>query len=201
MKIEKYLKICMAVGCILLFASCGKQENGHIKKTNAVDKVLNEQMSKEDGRDGTSDEVISGETEKFSENTNAGMSGSIIPSGEGVDYDLTAMSGDMVYATVYQLMMDPKTYVGKTFRIKGTYYSAYVEETGKRYFYCIVSDATACCAQGLEFVWGDGSHSYPDEYPQEESTIIVEGTFDTYREKEDSIVSYCRLSDAAIVVE
>ena len=34
----------------------------------------------------------------------------------------------------------------------------------------------ACCAQGLEFVWGDGSHKYPDEYPAEDAEIEVQGT-------------------------
>ena len=42
----------------------------------------------------------------------------------------------------------------------------------------------ACCAQGLEFVWGDGSHKYPDEYPAEDTEIEVQGTFETYKEKD-----------------
>ena len=42
-----------------------------------------------------------------------------------VDYDLTQMSSDMVYATVYQLMVKPDEYVGKTFRIDGNFYATY----------------------------------------------------------------------------
>ena len=67
----------------------------------------------------------------------------------------------------------------------------------KYYHYCIIQDATACCAQGMEFVWGDGSHVYPDEYPAEDADVIVEGTFETYREEGDSNL-YCRLANATL---
>lgn len=116
----------------------------------------------------------------------------------GVDYDLTTMSKSMVYATVYQLMIDPDSYRGKTFRIMGDYYASYYEATGKYYHYCVIQDATACCAQGLEFVWGDGSHVYPDEYPAENTSIVVEGVFETYTEDDNPQVQYCRLVDATM---
>lgn len=114
-----------------------------------------------------------------------------------VDYDLTQMSSDMVYATVYQLMVKPDEYVGKTFRIDGNFYATYYEPTQKYYFYCVIQDATACCAQGLEFVWDDGTHVYPDEYPEDNAEVIIEGTFETYREEGDASL-YCRLADAAL---
>ena len=34
----------------------------------------------------------------------------------------------------------------------------------------------------MEFVWDDGSHAYPDEYPEENADVNVEGTFETYTE-------------------
>ena len=69
--------------------------------------------------------------------------------------------------------------------------------TKKYYFYCVIQDATACCAQGMEFVWGDGTHIYPEEYPEDNAEIVVEGIFETYREEgEDNL--YCRLSDATL---
>ena len=114
-----------------------------------------------------------------------------------VDYDLTAMSSDMVYATVYQMMILPEDYEGKTFRMEGSFYATYYEPTQSYYYYCIIQDATACCVQGLEFVWGDGSHKYPDEYPEEYTDVVVEGTFETYREEGDENL-YCRLTDAVL---
>ncbi|MDD5873888.1 MAG: hypothetical protein PUD90_10610 [Clostridia bacterium] len=116
---------------------------------------------------------------------------------EKVDYDLTEMTSDMVYAMVYQTMADPQEYSGKKFRIDGTFYPVYYEPTKKYYYYCVIKDAAACCAQGIEFVWDDGRHIYPDEYPEENSDIVVEWTFETYREAGDDNL-YCRLSDAKI---
>lgn len=116
-----------------------------------------------------------------------------------VDYDLTKMNSDMVYASVYQLMVDPNTYVGKTFKMKGTYYSTFYEPTNKYYHYLIIEDAAACCAQGIEFIWDDGSHIYPDEYPNNEAHVEVSGTFETYKEGDDERL-YCRINNAAMKV-
>ena len=58
----------------------------------------------------------------------------------------------MVYATVYQMMMEPEQYEGKTIRIDGNYYISKDEATGNTYHFCVIKDALACCAQGLEFV-------------------------------------------------
>lgn len=114
---------------------------------------------------------------------------------EAVDYDLTKMDSDMVYATVFQMINYPDEYIGKTFKIEGNYFTMYSKNTDHYYHYCAVQDALACCAQGLEFVWDDGSHVYPDEYPQDNDLIIVNGTFETYQEEGDDFV-YCRLYNA-----
>lgn len=114
-----------------------------------------------------------------------------------VDYDLTQMGSDMVYATVYQLMVNPDDYIGKTFKMDGLYYSTFYEPTEQYYHYCIISDATACCAQGIEFIWDEGNHKYPEEYPEEYSEIIITGTFETYREDNDPNL-YCRLNNATL---
>ena len=55
------------------------------------------------------------------------------------------------------------------------------EKPDKYYFTCIVQDATACCAQGIEFIMTD-DYKYPDDYPEDGSEITVVGTFDTYEE-------------------
>lgn len=97
-------------------------------------------------------------------------------------------------------MTTPGQYEGKTFRIEGTFYPSYYEATQTYYFYCIIQDATACCAQGLEFVWEDGSHNYPEDYPTENSEILVDGTFESYQDEGDDNV-YCRLSNAKMTVK
>lgn len=116
---------------------------------------------------------------------------------EGIDYDLTKMDSNMVYATVYQFMVNPSAYEGKVIKAEGQYHGTYYEENERYYHYCIIADALGCCSQGLEFVWGDGSHVYPDEYPEENATITVVGTFESYHEKSEAYV-YVRLNNATL---
>ena len=113
------------------------------------------------------------------------------------DVDLTQMGSDMVYATVYQMMVTPKEYEGKTVKVSGRYYATWYDATSKYYHYVVIQDAMACCAQGMEFVWDDGQHIYPDEYPEDNAAIEVTGTFETYKEDGDENL-YCRLENAKI---
>ena len=117
---------------------------------------------------------------------------------DGIDYDLTAMDGDMVYASVYQMMVEPEAFEGKVIKISGRYYASFFDPNNRYYHYVIIEDAMACCAQGMEFVWDDGSHVYPDEYPKDNSYVEVVGTFETYTETDGQV--YCRLKDASFKV-
>ena len=98
-----------------------------------------------------------------------------------IDIDLTELSATMVYAEVNSIMTNPDDYIGKTIKMKGPYYTSFFDETNLYYHYVIIEDATACCAQGLEFIW-NGEHAYPDDYPNEESRIEVAGVFGSYDE-------------------
>jgi hypothetical protein len=196
------VKIMIVLLLLLTVTGCGNDGNvaNRVVNGNNVDKVINEQIDKTESENNSSDfekdastkpEGGSEERDYISEKSG---NDSVI-----IDYDLTNMSSDMVYAIVYQMMVDPDAYIGKTFRMEGMYYAVYYEPTGKYYHYCIIQDALACCAQGMEFVWGDGSHVYPDEYPKENTKIVVQGTFETYREDGDDNL-YCRLKDATMEV-
>lgn len=112
-----------------------------------------------------------------------------------IDYDLTAMNSNVVYATVYMMTASPEYYIGKIVRMSGPFYPCTNEDGTGFYAACIIEDALACCAQGMEFVWGDGSHVYPDEYPEVGTTITVTGTFETYQEDGEL---YCHLVDAVL---
>lgn len=195
----KILKKCMVLFLsILLITGCGnKNSTGGkgVRTTNSVDKVINNQINNENNKTETTESEEPSVNED-SEDTIKDTEDDQKAKGT-VDYDLTQMGSDMVYATVYQMMVAPKEYEGKTFRIDGHFYATNYEATKKYYFYCIIQDATACCAQGMEFVWEDGSHIYPDEYPKDNAEIVVEGTFETYREEGDQNL-YCRLSKATL---
>ena len=60
---------------------------------------------------------------------------------------------------------------------------------------CIIQDATACCAQGIEFVLTE-DYVYPDDYPEVDEEICVVGVFDTYQEGD---YTYCTLRKAKLV--
>lgn len=111
-----------------------------------------------------------------------------------VDLDLTQLSKTMVYAEVYNIMMEPESYVGKSIRMNGDYYIYTDETTGQQYFYCVIRDATACCTQGIEFVLTD-DYKFPEDYPEEGAFVTVSGRFDTYMEDD---LLYCTLRDAVL---
>jgi hypothetical protein len=98
-----------------------------------------------------------------------------------VDLDLSKLSGTVVYAQVYNLMVDYESWLGKVIKMSG-YYSAY-EDTERSVVYhaCVIPDATACCAQGIEFIWAE-EHIWPDEYPEEGTDITVTGRLAIYEE-------------------
>jgi Predicted membrane protein len=99
-----------------------------------------------------------------------------------VDVDLTQLSSTMVYSEVYAMVYEPEQYTGKTVKMHGLF--ATQEYNGDRLYACIVQDATACCAQGLEFEMAENL-VYPDDYPEPGTEITVVGTFDSYKEEVD----------------
>lgn len=115
-----------------------------------------------------------------------------------VDVDLTQLSSTMVYSEVYAMMYEPEQYMGKTIKMNGLF-SAFEGITGQIYYSCIVQDATACCAQGLEFEL-NSSYTCPDDYPEPGAEITVVGTFDTFQEEYNgSSYLYIILRDAELV--
>ena len=93
-------------------------------------------------------------------------------SADGVDVDLTVLSSTMVYSEVYNMLYnDPAHYLGKTVKARGTF-SIYqlvtdgVLQPDPVSYACIISDAAACCAEGMEFVLeGDLTRSWGRRSP------------------------------------
>jgi len=109
-----------------------------------------------------------------------------------VDVDLTKMNSTMVYSEVSNMVSKPDDYRGRVVKMKGAF--AVYPGTERNYYACIISDATACCQQGLEFVL-KGNHDYPEDYPAEGTEIVVTGRFETYME---GTSMYFQLSDATM---
>lgn len=186
------------LAAVVLISGCGKQtDNGKgINNGKTVDKVIESQVKKEEQKkteESTKEDTQKDDQQNTDTQTPESVQGSVNAPEASVDVDLSVMDSDMIYATVYQMMSDPEQYVGKTFRIEGKFYVTYDEMTKSQYYYCVIKDATECCAQGLEFIWGDGSHIYPDEYPTDGTEVIVDGTFELYMENDSR---YCRLANA-----
>ncbi len=109
-----------------------------------------------------------------------------------VDIDLTKYSKTMVYSEVQNMMQSPEKYIGKTIKMRGTCSVLDDAINHKAYYSCIIKDATACCAQGIEFELKGKDPKYPENY----SEICVVGQFDTYMEDE---YEYCTLRNAQLV--
>ncbi len=111
-----------------------------------------------------------------------------------VDLDLTKLSGTVVYSQVYDMVAQPEAYLGQRIKMKGSFSYFKDPDTQQEYFAAVIADATACCAQGIEFVW-KGEHTYPLDYPPPDAEITVTGTFSPYYEDD---YMYVRLIDADV---
>jgi len=121
------------------------------------------------------------------------MSGFAALAEQSVDLDLSLLSGTVVYSQVYDMMMEPERYMGQRVRVKGNLSYFQDPETLNEYFAVIIADATACCAQGIEFVWN--GHRYPDDYPPLDTELTVTGVFGIY---EENGYAYLQLTDAEV---
>lgn len=103
------------------------------------------------------------------------------PDLDNIDIDLTSLSPTMVYTEVYNMMMKPDDYLGKTVKMSGKNTIFVDDVTGKYYYACIIQDATACCSQGIEYCLAK-EYNAPADYPEDQTDITVIGVFDTYYE-------------------
>ena len=213
--IKRIMALILVLGMILTVTGCSGGDSqtmgSRLNTENAVDKVLNQKTDsvyQEEDRKSETESATEMETttktESATEPTSEPTYGQVVNGdssviaqykSEGVDVDLTLMGKDLIYATVYQMMSKPEEYEGKTIRIEGKYYASYYPITDKYYNYCLIADAAACCSQGLEFELG-GDAVYPDDYPADQSQVIVTGVFETYTEEAGQTFYYCRLKDA-----
>lgn len=204
MKKRISLLVCLAL--VLTLTGCGNSTSGKPGNQPAgVNDVLQQGIAEADSRQndtagqtaesGTVNEPQSTDNaaSKDAESTPNTASKPEAPS-DGIDVDLTVLSSTMVYSEVYNMMSSPENYIGKTVKMQGPFALYHDEVSSNYYFACLIQDATACCAQGIEFIL-KGEHKYPDDYPEVGTEICVIGMFDTYQEGE---YTYCTLRDASL---
>ncbi len=96
-------------------------------------------------------------------------------SSDVIDYDLTEMSATMVYSQVFDLVSNPTNYEGKTFKIEGIFEHYMLMETDEYIYFVVVTDATACCPQGIELSLSENI-TIPEDY----SEVVIEGEVEMY---------------------
>ena len=202
---KQWSRICLCLMLMISLAGCSSSSETSDrakKKTNGVSEVLEAGMAEADAEK-TPESTITSEIPEITaipETSESTMAAEMTPEAaeepadayENIDIDLTVMSSTMIYSQVSEIMADPDAYVGKIMKMKGLLTVFHSEETGKYYFGCLIQDATACCAQGIEFELA-GDYQYPDDYPPENTEITVVGVFDTYIE---GVGLYCTLRNA-----
>ncbi len=185
------ITICLL--CILLtITGCSDNEASkrNSNQTKTVDEVIDNQIGKEDDKTKPGNNELSqnaGNDDKKNNNTQ--------PEQPKIDVDLTVLSSTMVYSQVYDMMVNPYDYVGKIIKMKGEFTCLRNEAENLYYFMCVITDATACCAQGIEFIL-EGEHVYPDDYPKPGDEVCVIGEFSLYEEED---YTYCTLKNARLV--
>lgn len=183
---KRVWKLLLVTMMAVVLSACGNNES-------KVNQVIQNQMQESDGKNSQNEDTPE-ISKKAQKGTEAETKKSQTVANESVDVDLTKLSSTMVYSEVYNMMYSPKSYVGKTVKMSGTFVVYTNQDESLFYPAVVIADATACCSQGLEFIL-EGNPSYPDGYPEMDTEITVIGVFETYKEGNDI---YCRLKDAKI---
>lgn len=205
---NRFIKFFIIFIIFVAIAGCGKKrqnKNQMFSTTKSVKDTIEEEMKKEqEKKENVENEkalknnfqATEEDVKEINEDKNEENKKAINLGGENqkdIDYDLTEMNSDMIYATVFMVVQDPESYAGKTFKIYGNSYTFPTTEGKSMTHYCLIKDALACCAQGLEFISSNSDEKYPDDGDE----IVVTGTLESYT-VEDIPMPLCRLVNAKI---
>ncbi len=152
-------RIITIVLCIFLLSGCNSRDENKEKTDSVSADPIQNDLADQETETGIADVVSEQKEEK-------------------PDIDLTELSSTMVYSEVFNMLNEPDNYVNKKIKMKGVF-GYYIDDEDNYHFGCVIADATACCAQGIEFVLTD-ELVYPDEYPEVGAEITVIGDFDYY---------------------
>lgn len=205
---NRFIKFFIIFIIFVAIAGCGKKrqnKNQMFSTTKSVKDTIEEEMKKEQEKKENAEnekalkndfQATEEDVKEINEDKNEKNKKSKNVGGENqkdIDYDLTEMNSDMIYATVFMVVQDPESYAGKTFKIYGNSYTFPTTEGKSMTHYCLIKDALACCAQGLEFISSNSDEKYPDDGDE----IVVTGTLESYT-VEDIPMPLCRLVNAKI---
>ena len=205
--IKKNILAVVALVTISFITGCGNSNQGGGRGTteqSMVDEIiaaneatteLTTEMTTEITTELTTEVTTEITTEITEEVTTEELLGEPDPN---VDIDMTVMTATMVFSQMNNIMMAPDSYLGQKIKVSGEYYPLYYEGTGNYYHYVLIRDALACCQNGMEFIWDEGSHAFPDEYPKEGQKMEIQGELKCYTE-ENYTYYYLDIDDYTIL--
>ena len=120
---KTFTVLTIAVATIFLTA-CGDEKAADTKiskGTSQVLEVLEQQIAKAEGTVTQAPERKSGVNADAPTPAPGKLPAEAYNGGEGIDLDLTALSSTVVYAEVYNMMVDPDAYVGDKTAVKSEY--------------------------------------------------------------------------------
>ncbi len=172
----KTKRLCIALALIVpsLFFSCSKGTKKIVDMDTLIARSEAESEKKAAEKKATAEDSKKTDEASPSENLPGDA-----PVYDEINLDLTKQSSTVVYSQVFNMMLEPESFVGKKIRLNGIATALHDEEENKDYFACIVMDATACCAQGIEFELPPDMQN-PEFYPKDGEEIVVTGVFEMY---------------------
>ena len=151
---------------IFVFFSCKEKQETSLESPIQESVIQESEIQESEIPESWIQESKNLETEKKESNLSA----------KKIDFDFTQMNYNLLYAQIFNMIMDGAAYNGKTIKISGFMQTLHDEQENKDYPSCVISDATQCCVVGLEYVLKEGQ-----SYPKEGEKITVVGVFAPYK--------------------
>lgn len=133
--------------------------------------------------------AVSIEEQAVAQNEATSAKASVEADGTKVDFDLSEMNSNMVYSQVFNMMIEPEIYDDKVIKMRGNFaiYPNSPTANGGTSYAVIISDALACCQQGIEFKYDFGGN-----IPKEGDIITVTGVYVTAILPGDMVFNYVK---------
>lgn len=103
------------------------------------------------------------------------------------DIDLTSYSYDELSNVLINMIVNPDTYVNKTIKFSGEFYSQ--EYEGKRYFSIIKWNEDRSCPAGLDFIPPENME-YPKHFPGNSTEITIFGKIESVSSGDNQILTF-----------
>ncbi len=197
---KKIVCFCICVTLMLTFVGCGGNKktakgvnDGH-KKTTSQSSNTTSSASSQSTASGQTTSTNGQTTNSAPVSTSPPFKPKTSTDVQKPDIDLSGVTSNIAYSKVAEISGNYSGYLGKVIRLKGIF--DFEKGKTRSYYYCLLSDPTACCSAGLEFILKDTSYAFPNDYPTKNQEFVIQGTLNSYKEGENT---YLELKDASFI--